>query len=74
MTKWKSEEILNKWLNKETEDKQYVERHVSEMGAEMDEAFHHDLMQLLERHGVNTDSLSMNTIGILNALEKLISK
>ena len=74
MAKWKSEEVLNKWLKKETEDKQYTEGHVSEMGEEMDEAFHQDLIRLLERHGVNTESLSMDTVGILNALEKLISK
>ena len=74
MTKWESEEVLNKWLQKgEKEGKHYVEEHVSEMGDEMDAAFHHDLIRLLEMHGVNTDALSMDIVGILNALEKLMA-
>lgn len=52
---------------------QYAEKHISEMGDEIDTAFHRDLIRLFKKYGVETDSLSMNTVGILEALDKLIS-
>lgn len=70
MAEWESEQVLNKWLQKEAESKQYVEDHATEMGGEIDEAFHRDIIALLEKHGVDTAALI--TVDILKALERLI--